>query len=68
MRFGTANVRGLYRSGFLKTVSRELAKLKLNVGGTYRKSDVQVKDDEMDGACSAQAGDIVDTIMKQRFS
>jgi hypothetical protein len=35
MRFGTWNVRSLYRSGSLKTVARELGKYKLDlVGGT----------------------------------
>jgi exonuclease III len=33
MRFGTWNVRSLYRSGFLKTVSGELAKYKLDLVG-----------------------------------
>jgi hypothetical protein len=34
MRFGTWNVRSLYRSGSLKTVPRELGKYKLNwLGG-----------------------------------
>jgi exonuclease III len=32
-RFGTWNVRSLYRSGFLKTVSGELAKYKLDLVG-----------------------------------
>jgi exonuclease III len=33
MRFGTWNVRSLYRSGSLKTVSGELAKYKLDLVG-----------------------------------
>jgi exonuclease III len=33
MRFGTWNVRGLYRSGSLKTVARELEKYKLALVG-----------------------------------
>jgi exonuclease III len=33
MRFGTWNVRSLYRSGSLKTVARELAKYKLDLVG-----------------------------------
>jgi hypothetical protein len=33
MRFGTWNVRSLYRSGSLKTVSGELAKYKLHLVG-----------------------------------
>jgi hypothetical protein len=33
MRFGTWTVRSLYRSGSLKTVSRELAKYKLDLVG-----------------------------------
>jgi hypothetical protein len=33
MRFGTWNVRSLYRAGSLKTVSRELARYKLDLAG-----------------------------------
>jgi exonuclease III len=33
MRFGTWNVRSLYRAGFLKTVSSELARYKLDLVG-----------------------------------
>jgi exonuclease III len=33
MRFGTWNVRSLYRSGSLKTVARELGKYKLDLVG-----------------------------------
>jgi exonuclease III len=33
MRFGTWNVRSLYRVGSLKTVSRELARYKLDLVG-----------------------------------
>jgi hypothetical protein len=33
MRFGTWNVRSLYRAGSLKTVSRELARYKLDLVG-----------------------------------
>jgi hypothetical protein len=33
MRFGTWNVRNLCKSGPLKTVLRELAKYKLDLGG-----------------------------------
>jgi hypothetical protein len=36
-RFGTWNVRSLYRSGSLKTVARELGKYKLDL--VYRRSD-----------------------------
>jgi exonuclease III len=49
MRFGTWNVRSLYRSGSLKTVAKELRKYKLNLvgvqevrwdkGGTERAED-----------------------------
>jgi hypothetical protein len=49
MRFGTWNVRRLYRSGSLKTVARELGKYKLDLvdvqvvrwdkGGTERAED-----------------------------
>jgi exonuclease III len=49
MRFGTWNVRSLYRSGSLKTVARELGKYKLDLvgvqevrcdnGGTERAED-----------------------------
>jgi hypothetical protein len=35
MRFGTWNVRSLYRSGSLKTVSGELAKYKLDLEGVW---------------------------------
>jgi hypothetical protein len=33
MRFGTLNVRNLYRAGSLKTVSREVARYKLDLVG-----------------------------------
>jgi exonuclease III len=33
MRFGTWNVRSLYRAGYLKTVSRELGRYKLDLVG-----------------------------------
>jgi exonuclease III len=33
MRFGTWNVRNLYRAGSLKTVARELSKYKLDLVG-----------------------------------
>jgi exonuclease III len=33
MRFGTWNIRSLYRAGSLKTVSRELARYKLDLVG-----------------------------------
>jgi hypothetical protein len=33
VRFGTWNVRSLYRTGFLKTVSKELARYKLDLVG-----------------------------------
>jgi exonuclease III len=49
MRFGTWNVRSLYRSGSLKTVARELGKYRLDLvgvqevrwdkGGTERAED-----------------------------
>jgi exonuclease III len=52
MRFGTWNVRSLYRSGSLKTVVRELGKYKLDLvgvqdvrwdkGGTERAEDYTV--------------------------
>jgi exonuclease III len=35
MRFGTWNVRSLYRIGSLKTVARELGKYKLDVVGVH---------------------------------
>jgi hypothetical protein len=35
MRFGTWNVRSLYRAGSLKTVSRELARYKLDLVGVH---------------------------------
>jgi hypothetical protein len=38
MRFGTWNVKSLYRSGSLKAVSREVGKYKLDLW-EYRKSD-----------------------------
>jgi hypothetical protein len=37
MRFGTRNVRSLYRTGSLKTEASELGKYKLNL--VYRRSD-----------------------------
>jgi hypothetical protein len=33
MRFGTGNVRSLYRTGSLKTAARGLGKCKLDLGG-----------------------------------
>jgi len=49
MRYGTWNVRSLYRSGSLKTAARELARYKLDIvgvqevrwdkGGTVRAGD-----------------------------
>jgi hypothetical protein len=42
VRFGTWNVRSLYRSGSFKTVARELGKYKLDCTETvrvYRRSD-----------------------------
>jgi hypothetical protein len=36
MRFGTWNVRNLYRSGSLKTVARELGKYKLDLVGVQK--------------------------------
>jgi hypothetical protein len=36
MRFGTWNVRSLYRSGSLMTVARELARYKLDLLGVRR--------------------------------
>jgi hypothetical protein len=39
MRFGTWNVRILYRSGSLKTVARELGKCKLNLVGVQVRWD-----------------------------
>jgi hypothetical protein len=38
MRFGTWNVRSLYRAGSLKTVCRELARYKLDLW-QFRRSD-----------------------------
>jgi exonuclease III len=35
MRFGTWNVRSLYRAGSLKTVARELGKYKLDTVGVH---------------------------------
>jgi hypothetical protein len=39
MRFGTWNVRSLYRSGSLKTVARELGKYKLDLVGVQVRWD-----------------------------
>jgi hypothetical protein len=36
MRFGTWNVRSLYRSGSLMTVARELARCKLDLVGVQQ--------------------------------
>jgi hypothetical protein len=36
MRFGTWNVRSLYRSGSLKTLTRKLAKYKLDLVGVQK--------------------------------
>jgi hypothetical protein len=33
MRFGTSNVRSIYKAGSLKTVARELGKYKVNLMG-----------------------------------
>jgi exonuclease III len=49
MRFGTWNVRSLYRSGSLKTVSGELAKYKLDLVG--------VQEVRWDKGGTEQAGD-----------
>jgi hypothetical protein len=38
MRFGTWNVRNLYRAGSLITVAKEISKYKLDLVG-YRRSD-----------------------------
>jgi hypothetical protein len=38
MRFGTWNVRSLYRAGSLATVAQEIAKYKSDLG-EYRRSD-----------------------------
>jgi hypothetical protein len=49
MRFGTWNVRSLYRSGSLKTVSGELAKYKLDL--------VEVQEVRWDKGGTEPAGD-----------
>jgi hypothetical protein len=42
MRFGTWNVRSLYRAGSLKAVARQLGKYKLDLlVSVYRRSDVR---------------------------
>jgi hypothetical protein len=49
MRFGTRNVRSLYRSGSLKTVARELGKYKLDLLGVHEV--------RWDKGCTEQAED-----------
>jgi hypothetical protein len=49
MRLGTCNVRSLYRSGSLKTVSRELAEYKLDLVGA--------QEDRWDKGGTEPAGD-----------
>jgi hypothetical protein len=49
MRFGTWNVRRLYRAGFLLTVSRELARYKLDLVG--------VQEVRWEGGCTEPAGE-----------
>jgi hypothetical protein len=39
MRFGTWNVKSLYRSGSVKMVARELGKYKLDLVGVQVRSD-----------------------------
>ena len=39
MRFGTSNVRSMYRSGSLTTVARELARYKLDLVGIQVRWD-----------------------------
>jgi exonuclease III len=49
MRFGTWNVRSLYRAGSLKTVARELRKYKVDLVGVqeirWEKSDTERAED-----------------------
>jgi exonuclease III len=49
LRFGTWNVRSLYRSGSLKTIARELGKYKLDLLG--------VQEVRWDKGCTEQAED-----------
>jgi hypothetical protein len=42
MRFGTWNVKSLYRSGLLTTVARELARYKLDLVGVRRLGGTKV--------------------------
>jgi hypothetical protein len=42
MRFGTWNVRSLYRIGLLKTIARELGKCKLDLVGVQEVSGRRV--------------------------
>ena len=49
MRYGTWNVRSLYRSGSLKTAARELARYKLDIVG--------VKEVRWDKGGTVRAGD-----------
>jgi exonuclease III len=49
MRFGTWNVRSLYRAGSLKTVSRELARFKLDL--------VDVQEAKLEGGDTEPAGE-----------
>jgi hypothetical protein len=60
MRFGTWNVRRLYTTGSLKTVSSELAKYNLNLmavqGVTWVKGDSQSTEDYGSANASYQLG------------
>jgi hypothetical protein len=51
MRFGTGNIRTLYRADSLMTVSRELAKYKLDLVGE-QEVHFQIKNGETGGDCS----------------
>jgi hypothetical protein len=49
MRFGTWNVRSLYRTGSLTTTARELARYKIDLVG--------VREVRWDKGCTVRAGD-----------
>jgi ACT domain-containing protein len=42
MRFGTLNVRSLYRAGSLRTVAEEVSKYKLDLLGVQRSDGAEV--------------------------
>jgi len=58
MRFGTWNVRILYRSGSLATVVRELARYKLNL--------VSVQEVRSDNELTVRAGDYIFFLLKRK--